>query len=87
MEIQKMNKRGNVFLGVTFGIVIFIFGVLILNFFLDDIVLARTNLKCSSPALITSGTMLVCLLIDGLVPYYIWTFCAITIGFFMGRNK
>ena len=81
-----MNQRGNVFLGFTIGLVLFIFGVLVLNFFLDDITQARSDLQCSNPSSITSGTMVVCLLHDAVVPYWIWLFCSVFIGYIMGRN-
>jgi hypothetical protein len=78
------NKRGNIMLGLTIGLFIFIFGILFISFFLDDITTARSNLQCSSPSSITSGTMIVCLMTDGVVPLLIWGICSVTIGYFLG---
>ena len=80
------NKKGNVFLGITIGLIIWIFGILVLSFFIDDITQARTDLQCSSPTSISSGTMLTCLMLDATVPYWIWTFASLTIGYFLGRG-
>lgn len=82
-----MNKRGNIWAGITFGLMVWIFGILILTFLLDDITQSRIDLQCASPELITSGTMIMCLMIDGFVPYFIWSVCSLFIGFIFGGLK
>ncbi len=82
-----MNKRGNIYFGVGMGIFIFIMGVLFLPFILDDIDTSRAALSCSTPELISDGIKLTCLAISGLVPYYIWFFVSICIGYIIGSKQ
>ena len=82
---MKMNKRGSVFFGVGVGITIFIFGVLFLPFIMDDVTTFRTAMDCSSTD-ITGGTMLACLVSDAIIPYLIWFFISLALGFVAGRN-
>ena len=56
-----MNKRGNIFFGVTLAIVIFVFGVLFMPFLADDITTSRAGLDCTNSS-ISSGTKLNCLM-------------------------
>ena len=81
-----MNKRGNIFWGVTIGLFLFVVGVLVIPFFTDDITTTRTSLDCSNVA-ITGGTMIACLLTDLVVPYFIWFFVSLAVGIFAGVNK
>lgn len=79
-----MNKKGNIFLGVIIGMFIFISGVLIVPFLADDISTLRTNLNCANPSQITGGVMVTCLLNSALIPYFIWFFTSIALGFIIG---
>ncbi len=81
-----MNKRGAIFLGLSLGIFLFIMGVLIMPFILDDITTARTSLDCGGDS-ISDGTKLVCLLISGLNPYYIWLFTSLAVGLIIGGAR
>lgn len=81
-----MNKRGNVFWGVSIGLFVFVMGVLIIPFITDDITTTRTSLDCTNVS-ITGGTMLTCLTIDLAIPYFIWFFVSLAIGIFAGMNK
>lgn len=78
-----MNKRGNIFFGVTIGIFLWIMGILILPFITDDVTTARTNLDCSNSS-ITDGTKLTCLYIDILTPYFIWFLLSVVLGYIAG---
>lgn len=80
-----MNKRGNIFFGVVIGIFLFAMGVLFIPFLTDDITTSRTALNCSTPTNITGGVMLTCLLGDLLVPYFIWFFISLLIGYIIGN--
>lgn len=83
-----MNKRGSsIFFGFTMGLVCFIIGVLIIPFLTDDIVTTRTNLNCTGADTISDGTMIECLQIDLVVPYFIWFFVSLSVGIFAGANK
>lgn len=82
-----MNKKGNVYFNVGIGLFLLVMGVLFLPFLTDDITTARANLNCENPSQITNGTMLVCLGISGLAPYFIWFFLSIAIGFITGGKS
>ena len=82
---MRMNKRGSTFFGIGVGIVIFIFGVLFLPFIIDDLTTFRDAMDCSDED-ITSGTMLSCLVGDAVVPYLIWFFISLSLGFIAGAK-
>ena len=66
-----MNSKGQTFgLAIIFAIVIFLFGILFINFLMPDVTTARTAMDCANPA-ISDGSKLTCLLIDAVVPYWI----------------
>ena len=81
-----MNKKGNLFLAVTIGLAIWIFGVLFIPFLTDDIVSARIGMDCSNVA-ISDGAKLSCLTVDLIIPYFIWFVISIAIGYIMGANR
>ena len=67
------NKNGvAVLFGVVVAVMIFLSGMLFVNYFFNDITLATgTNqLDCDNP-IITDGTKLTCLGIDLVIPYFI----------------
>ena len=78
-----INKKGSIFLGVTIGIFIYIIGVLFIPFITDDITTTRNELDCTN-ASITGGTMITCLMVDSLIPYIIWFFISLLLGFIVG---
>lgn len=51
------------------GIIIFMVGMIAVNFIKPDITTARTDITCTTPA--TDGTKLMCLGLDFVVPYFI----------------
>ena len=83
---MKMNKRGNIFFGVVVGLFLYIMGVLFIPFIVNDIDVARGALDCSLTT-ISYGTMLTCLGIDLVIPYLIWFFVSLAIGYIAGRNS
>ena len=80
-----MNKRGSVFFGVAMGIVIWIFGVLMIPFIMDDVSTFRGEMDCSDTS-ITGGNMLSCLAGDLVVPYIIWIIISLSLGFVIGAR-
>lgn len=86
MKILKKNKKGNIFLGVSVALFIWFFGILVLPFVMDDVTTLRTALSCSNPSSITGSTMINCLFADAVVPYLIWTFLSIALGYIAGRD-
>ena len=79
-----MNKRGSVFFGVSVGIFLFVMGVLFIPFITDDITTTRTDLNCANGTAITDGTKLTCLTVDLVVPYLIWFFASVALGYIAG---
>ena len=64
-----LNKKGAVMLFILFAIAYFFFGMIIYQFLKPDIAIARIDLSCTSP--VTSGDMITCLIIGGVIPYFI----------------
>lgn len=62
------------------SLMFFMAGMIALNLIKDSVTDARTNLSCSSASTISDGTKLVCLLVDGTVPYFIISVFAIAGG-------
>ena len=81
-----MNKKASIFFGVTIGIFIYIMGVLMLPFIIDDIDTARVSLDCTNSS-ISDGTKISCLVTDLTVPYFIWFFVSLLLGFIIGAIK
>ncbi len=79
-----MNKKGNTFIGIVLGLLIFVFGVLIVPYIADDITDTRVTLNCANPSDITGGTMLTCLQMSIIIPYFIWLFVSIFLGLIIG---
>ena len=82
---MKMNKKGSVFFGLAIGITIYILSVLFLPFLMDDVTTFRDAMDCSSSD-ISGGTMLSCLLGDAAIPYFIWFFISLALGFVVGMK-
>lgn len=80
------NKKGET-LGLTIVsiLLVFLIGMVLINFLTPEIDLARANLSCASPADISDGTKVLCLIIDTTVPYWIWLIFSIVIGAIVGR--
>lgn len=83
---MKMNKKGSLFFGVTIGLFLYITGVLIMPFLVDDVTSFRTAMSCSDTT-ISDGSKLSCLFGDALIPYYIWFFISIAVGYLAGSNQ
>ena len=79
------NKKGQIMLSVLFAIVIFIFGMLFYNFIKGEVDNTRTDLTCSSSATISDGTKLTCLIVDGVIPYFIILVVSLSLGIVLER--
>ena len=69
------------------AIVIFIIGMMAINFILPEVSDARVNLSCSDVDNISDGSKLLCLLIDTQVPYFIWLVFSISMGAILVRMR
>ena len=68
-----MNKRGGtLFIAVIIASMVFIAGMIVMNFIRDDSVTTRnsSNLDCSNSS-ISDGNKVTCLGIDLIVPYFV----------------
>jgi len=83
---MRINKRGSVFFGVAIGLVVFIFGVLFIPFLMDDVSTFREAMSCEDTS-ISGGTMLSCLVADATIPYLIWFFISLALGFIVGARR
>lgn len=64
------NKKGNLYMSIMVAIIIFMVGMIILNFLKPEVTSARNAISCSTPSSITDGTKLLCLITDTVIPYY-----------------
>lgn len=79
------NKKGNIFFGLFIGIFLFAMGVLFIPFLTDSITETRIALDCIGSD-ISDGTKLMCLTTDLTIPYIIWFFSSLGIGYIIGRK-
>jgi len=66
-----MNKKGTMFGVILMAVMLFMVGMIVVNFLKTPIDTARSNLNCDNTASITDGTKLVCLTLDIAVVYFI----------------
>ena len=81
-----MNNKGQTFgLAILYALFFFILGILFINFLQPDIRIAQTSLDCSNVAGISDGNKLTCLLIDGIMPYFIIAILSTAVGTITAR--
>jgi hypothetical protein len=81
-----MNKLGQtVGLTIISSIVIFIVGMMFLNFLMPEIATFRIEMNCASASSISDGVKLMCLVTDATVPYWILLVFSITLGAIVER--
>lgn len=68
----KMNRKGQMYLSIVIALLLFMGGILFVNFLIPDIDTARSsaNLDCNNST-ITDGNKLACLAVDSVMPYFI----------------
>ena len=66
-----MNIKGGMGIALIVAIMLFIIGLMSINFIIGEVTRARdaSNLNCDSPT--SDGIKLTCLLVDIVVPYFI----------------
>jgi hypothetical protein len=81
-----MKKKGQT-LGLILisSIFFFIVGMMVINFLMPEVTTFRTDLNCATPAAITDGTKLLCLVGDTVVIYWIILVFSILIGSIVAR--
>ena len=78
MVNKKGQSTGLAIMGLIFFAVI---GLTVVNLFFNDIDTARAELNCASPDDISDGSKLTCLVVDLVLPYWIWIVLSVAIGF------
>jgi hypothetical protein len=79
------NKAQTLGLILISSIFFFIVGLMCVNFLMPEITTFRADLNCASPATITDGTKLLCLVGDSVVIYWIILVFSIVIGAITSR--
>ena len=66
------NKSGQTaMLAVLFAAMFFLLGIIFINYIRPDVQTAQSTLDCNNTSTISDGTKLMCLITDGVVPYFI----------------
>lgn len=67
-----MNNKGQTaMLAVLFSVLFFMFGIVFINYIRPDVQTTQGSLDCNNTSVISDGTKLMCLITDGVVPYFI----------------
>lgn len=80
-----LNKKGSVVYSILIALAFFMFGMLFMNFIMDDVTLTRTDLNCASPD--TDGDKIVCLIVDGVIPFFIIIILSTAGGYIIGKSR
>ena len=81
MHLVVKNKKAQTLgLSIITMLGIFIVGFTLLNFLMPEVAQFRVSMNCATPASITDGTKLLCLMSDATVPYWILLILSIAIG-------
>ena len=72
-------------IAILSAMVIFIIGIMAINFLMPEVSTARINLSCDDAANISDGTKFLCLIIDTHIPYFIWLVFSISLGAILAR--
>jgi len=81
----KGKKGQTMGIAILSAIVIFIIGMMCINFVLTEVTTARTELSCTDVDNISDGTKMLCLIVDTNVPYFIWLVFSISLGAVIAR--
>jgi len=81
----KGKKGQTMGIAILSAIVIFIIGMMCINFVLTEVTTARVDLSCSDVDNISDGTKMLCLIVDTNVPYFIWLVFSISLGAVIAR--
>jgi hypothetical protein len=82
-----MNKKGSLGLAIVSSIVVFIIGLMMINFVMPEVTTFRTDMNCADAANISDGTKLLCLAGDATVPYFILIVFSLVIGGLTSRMR
>ena len=77
------NKKGTVFMAIMSALIIFMVGMIVVNFIKPEVSSAYSAATCAAPA--TDGTKILCLVVDFALPYFIVLVLSITGGLLIDR--
>lgn len=83
-----MNNKGQFAqLGLVclIALIFFMCGMIVMNILKDSVTDARTGLSCSSPATISDGTKMLCLIVDSTIPIWILTVISVAGGLVISK--
>ena len=66
---KTKNAQAGIYLSIVIALMLFIMGMLMINFLKDRVTDTRNNLECSTNTTISDGTKLACLITDSVIPY------------------
>ena len=75
-----MNKKGKLGLAILFAIAYFMFGMITYQLLKPDITISRDATHMNCDATTYSGDKVVCLIIDGVIPFLIISILAVSAG-------
>lgn len=78
-----MNKKGNIFSSIMLAIMLFLVGMIVVNFIMPEQTSARSSVGCSAPD--TDGEKLLCLVLDLPVIYTIILILSISGGIILDK--
>ena len=83
--INKRDKRGSLFFAFISGFMLFMAGLVFMNFIMPEVDGARVSMNCSNSTNISDGNKLTCLGIDGTIPYFILVIFSVAGGFIIDK--
>jgi hypothetical protein len=75
-----VNKRGQVGIAIIAALVVFIVGIMCVNFIMPEVTTFRSDLNCANATAISDGTKLTCLAGGVAVPYFIILVLSVAVG-------
>lgn len=83
-----MNRKGQtIFMSIIFAIMIFMIGIIFINFLKPELVTIRSsdNLDCANSASITDGNKLMCLFTSITLPLFILAILSLSGGYLISK--
>jgi len=79
------NKAQTMGLAIMISIFVFIVGIMSVNFLMPEINTFRADIQCSDPTQLRDGGMVMCLITDIGIPYFIVIIFSLAIGIITAR--
>ena len=80
-----MNKKGTMYGAILMAIMLFMTGMIVVNFLKSPIDDARASLNCDSAGSISDGTKILCLNVDIAIVYFIVLILSIAGGVILDK--